>query len=326
MKTIAFFDTKSYDRESFEKYKTDELNIRFFENKLNEDTVSMAACCDGVCAFVNDSINKKVIEKLENYGVKVLALRCAGYNNVDLKYAKNRITVVRVPSYSPYAVAEHAMAMILILNRKLHRAYIRTRDHNFSLDSLTGFDLKDKTVGVIGTGKIGRVFADICKGFGMNILGFDPYENEEFCGKYETLENLLKNSDIISLHCPLTPENKYIINENSISLMKKGAYIINTSRGKLVDTQALIAGLKSGQIGAAGLDVYEEETNFFFEDFSDEIIRDDTLSSLISMPNVIVTSHQAFLTKEALSAIAEITVKNLLEFFKTGKCKNEITI
>lgn len=326
MKTIAFFDTKSYDRESFEKYKTDELNIRFFENKLNEDTVSMAACCDGVCAFVNDSINKKVIEKLENYGVKVLALRCAGYNNVDLKYAKNRITVVRVPSYSPYAVAEHAMAMILILNRKLHRAYIRTRDHNFSLDSLTGFDLKDKTVGVIGTGKIGRVFADICKGFGMNILGFDPYENEEFCGKYETLENLLKNSDIISLHCPLTPENKYIINENSISLMKKGAYLINTSRGKLVDTQALIAGLKSGQIGAAGLDVYEEETNFFFEDFSDEIIRDDTLSSLISMPNVIVTSHQAFLTKEALSAIAEITVKNLLEFFKTGKCKNEITI
>ena len=326
MKTIAIFDTKSYDRESFEKYKTDELNIRFFENKLNEDTVSMAACCDGVCAFVNDSINKKVIEKLENYGVKVLALRCAGYNNVDLKYAKNRITVVRVPSYSPYAVAEHAMAMILILNRKLHRAYIRTRDHNFSLDSLTGFDLKDKTVGVIGTGKIGRVFADICKGFGMNILGFDPYENEEFCGKYETLENLLKNSDIISLHCPLTPENKYIINENSISLMKKGAYIINTSRGKLVDTQALIAGLKSGQIGAAGLDVYEEETNFFFEDFSDEIIRDDTLSSLISMPNVNVTSHQAFLTKEALSAIAEITVKNLLEFFKTGKCKNEITI
>lgn len=326
MKTIAFFDTKSYDRESFERYKTDELNIRFFENKLNEDTVSMAACCDGVCAFVNDSINKKVIEKLENYGVKVLALRCAGYNNVDLKYAKNRITVVRVPSYSPYAVAEHAMAMILILNRKLHRAYIRTRDHNFSLDSLTGFDLKDKTVGVIGTGKIGRVFADICKGFGMNILGFDPYENEEFCGKYESLENLLKNSDIISLHCPLTPENKYIINENSISLMKKGAYIINTSRGKLVDTQALIAGLKSGQIGAAGLDVYEEETNFFFEDFSDEIIRDDTLSSLISMPNVIVTSHQAFLTKEALSAIAEITVNNLLEFFKTGKCKNEITI
>lgn len=326
MKTIAFFDTKSYDRESFEKYSGEELNFRFFENKLNEDTVSMAACCDAVCVFVNDNISRRVIEKLENYGVKIIALRCAGYNNVDLKFARNRIKVVRVPAYSPYAVAEHAMGMILMLNRKLHRAYIRTRDHNFSLDSLTGFDLKGKTVGVIGTGKIGRVFADICKGFGMNIVGFDPYESGEFCGKYESLENVLKQSDIISLHCPLTHENKYIINEESISKMKKGAYIINTSRGKLVDTQALITGLKSGQIGAAGLDVYEEETDLFFEDFSDEIIRDDTLSSLISMPNVIVTSHQAFLTREALSSIAETTVKNLNDFFKTGKSENEIII
>ncbi len=326
MKTIAFFDTKSYDRESFQKYSGDELNFRFFENKLNEDTVSMAACCDAVCAFVNDNINRRVIEKLENYGVKIIALRCAGYNNVDLKFARNRIKVVRVPAYSPYAVAEHAMGMILMLNRKLHRAYIRTRDHNFSLDSLTGFDLKGKTVGVIGTGKIGRVFADICKGFGMNIVGYDPQESKEFCGKYESLESLLSQSDIISLHCPLTQENKYIINEESIKKMKKGAYIINTSRGKLVDTQALITGLKSGQIGAAGLDVYEEETDLFFEDFSDEIIRDDTLSSLISMPNVIVTSHQAFLTREALSSIAETTVKNLEDFFKTGKSENEIVI
>ena len=326
MKTIAFFDTKSYDRESFLKYSGDELNIRFFENKLNEDTVSMAACCDAVCVFVNDNINKKVIEKLENYGVKLIALRCAGYNNVDLKYARNRIKVVRVPAYSPYAVAEHTMGMILMLNRKLHRAYIRTRDHNFSLDSLTGFDLKGKTVGIIGTGKIGQVFADICKGFGMNILGFDPYENNNFCGKYVSLEELLSQSDVISLHCPLTHENKYLINENTIKKMKKGAYIINTSRGKLVDTQALIAGLKNGQIGAAGLDVYEEETDLFFEDFSDEIIRDDTLSNLISMPNVIVTSHQAFLTKEALSSIAETTVKNLKDFFKTGKSENEIII
>ncbi len=326
MKTIAFFDTKSYDRESFEKYKSDDLNIRFFENKLNEDTVSMAACCDGVCAFVNDNINRKVIDKLESFGVKIIALRCAGYNNVDLKAANGRVTVVRVPAYSPYAVAEHTMAMILLLNRKLHRAYIRTRDHNFSLDALTGFDLKNKTVGIIGTGKIGQVFADICKGFGMNIIGYDPYENKDFCGKYETLENLLKKSDIISLHCPLTQENKYLINENSISKMKKGAYIINTSRGKLVDTGALIAGLKSGQVGAAGLDVYEEETDLFFEDFSDEIIHDDTLSSLISMPNVIVTSHQAFLTREALSAIAETTVKNLNDFFENGKSENEISI
>ena len=326
MKTIAFFDTKSYDRESFLKYADDELNIRFFENKLNEDTVSMAACCDAVCVFVNDNINKRVIEKLENYGVKIIALRCAGYNNVDLKFARNRIKVVRVPAYSPYAVAEHTMGMILMLNRKLHRAYIRTRDHNFSLDSLTGFDLKGKTVGIIGTGKIGQVFAQICKGFGMNILGFDPYENNAFCGKYVSIEELLSQSDIISLHCPLTNENKYLINENTIKKMKKGAYIINTSRGKLVDTQALITGLKNGQIGAAGLDVYEEETDLFFEDFSDEIIRDDTLSSLISMPNVIVTSHQAFLTKEALSSIAETTVKNLKDFFKTGKSENEIVI
>ncbi len=326
MKTIAFFDAKSYDRESFEKYNNDEFNFRFFENRLNEDTVSMAACCDAVCAFVNDNINKKVIEKLENYGVRIIALRCAGYNNVDLKYAKNRITVVRVPAYSPYAIAEHTMAMILLLNRKLHRAYIRTRDHNFSLESLIGFDLKDKTVGIVGTGKIGQVFAEICKGFSMNILGYDPKESQSFCGKYESLENLLSRSDIISLHCPLTPDNKYLINEKTISLLKKGAYIINTSRGQLVNTQALMTGLKSGQIGAAGLDVYEEETDLFFEDFSDEIIKDDTLSSLISMPNVIVTSHQAFLTHEALSAIAQTTVKNLDDFFKKGKSENEITI
>ena len=212
MKTIAFFDTKSYDRESFEKFKNDDLNFRFFENKLNEDTVSMAACCDGVCAFVNDNINRNVIDKLESFGVKIVALRCAGYNNVDLKAARGRVTVVRVPAYSPYAVAEHTMAMILLLNRKLHRAYIRTRDHNFSLDALTGFDLKNKTVGIIGTGKIGQVFADICKGFGMNIIGYDPYENKDFCGEYETLENLLKKSDINSLHCPLTHDNKYLIN------------------------------------------------------------------------------------------------------------------
>lgn len=326
MKTIAFFDTKSYDRESFERYIDDEFNIRFFENKLNADTVSMAACCDAVCAFVNDTIDKTVLESLEKFGVKIVAMRCAGYNNVDLKYAKGRVCVVRVPAYSPYAVAEHSMGMILMLNRKLHRAYIRTRDHNFSLEGLTGFDLKDKTVGIIGTGKIGVAFSQICKGFSMNILGYDPYQNKDFCGKYESLENLLQKSDIISLHCPLTKENKYLINEKTIDLMKKGAYIINTSRGKLIDTQALITGLKQGKIGAAGLDVYEEETELFFEDFSDEIIKDDTLSSLISMPNVIVTSHQAFLTREALDAIAKTTIENLKSFFETGKCQNEINI
>lgn len=326
MKTIAFFDTKSYDRESFSNFNNDEFNIRFFENKLNRDTVSMAACCDAVCAFVNDTIDKEVIEQLEKFGVKILALRCAGYNNVDLKYARGRLCVVRVPAYSPYAVAEHAMGMILMLNRKLHRAYIRTRDHNFSLEGLTGFDLNGKTVGIIGTGKIGIAFSKICKGFGMKILGYDPYENKDFVGKYETLENLLKNSDIISLHCPLTKENKYFINDETVKMIKKGAYIINTSRGKLIDTQSLITGLKSGRIGAAGLDVYEEETDLFFEDFSDEIIKDDTLSNLISMPNVLVTSHQAFLTREALDSIAKTTLENLKSFFNTGSCENEINI
>ena len=326
MKTIAFFDAKSYDKESFSRYIDEEINIRYFENKLNADTVSMAACCDGVCAFVNDTIDRQVIEKLEEYGVGVIAMRCAGYNNVDLKAAAGRIKVLRVPAYSPYSVAEHAMGLILTLNRKLHRAYIRTRDHNFSLEGLIGFDLKGKTVGVIGTGKIGRCFADVCRGFGMNILGFDPYENKEFGGKYVSLDELLAESDIISLHCPLTKENHHLICDKTIEKMKKGAYIINTSRGQLIDTAALIEGLKSGKIGVAGLDVYEEETALFFEDYSDEIIPDDTLSTIISMPNVIVTSHQAFLTREALDGIAETTLQNLRAYFGGEELKNEITV
>ena len=326
MKTIAFFDTKSYDRESFIKYSGEDFNFRFFENKLNPDTVSMAACCDAVCAFVNDDIDRYVLEQLEKFGVGLVAMRCAGYNNVDLKAARGRVKVVRVPAYSPYAVAEHAMGMILMLNRKLHRAYIRTRDHNFSLEGLTGFDLKDKTVGIIGTGKIGRCFADICKGFGMNIIGFDPYESEEFCGKYMSLDELLSKSDIISLHCPLTKENRRLINKETVAKMKDGVFIINTSRGRLIDTQSLVDGLKSGKVAAAGLDVYEEETDIFFEDYSDEIIKDDTLSTLISMPNVIVTSHQAFLTREALSAIAETTVKNLEDYFSGKDLTTEIII
>ncbi len=326
MKTVAFFDTKSYDKESFQKFNNDEFNIRFFENKLNADTVSMAACCDAVCAFVNDNIDKNVIDTLEKFGVGLIALRCAGYNNVDLKSASGRVKIVRVPAYSPYAVAEHTMGMILMLNRKLHRAYIRTRDHNFSLEGLTGFDLNNKTVGIIGTGKIGVSFANICKGFNMNILGFDPIKNEKFIGKYVELDKLLKESDIISLHCPLTKENKKLINEKTINQMKKGVFVINTSRGGLVDTQSLINGLKAGQISAAGLDVYEEETALFFEDFSDEIILDDTLSTLISMPNVIVTSHQAFLTREALDSIAKTTLNNISAYFAGKKLENEVNI
>lgn len=326
LKTVAFFDAKSYDRESFSRFADDEINIRFFENKLNADTVSIAACCDGVCAFVNDTLDKEVIQKLAEYKVGIIAMRCAGYNNVDLKAAEGLIKVARVPAYSPYAVAEHAMGLILTLNRKLHRAYIRTRDHNFSLEGLTGFDLKGKTVGIIGTGKIGRCFADICRGFGMNIIGFDPYESDEFAGKYTSLDELLEASDIISLHCPLTRENHHLINENTISKMRNGAYVINTSRGLLIDTAALIAGLKSGRIGAAGLDVYEEETALFFEDYSDEIIPDDTLSTIISMPNVIVTSHQAFLTREALDGIAKTTMENLRAYFAGEELKNEIKL
>lgn len=326
MKTVAFFDTKSYDKESFKNYSNENVKLRFFENKLNIDTVSMAASCDAVCAFVNDDINKEVIEKLSDYGVGLITMRCAGYNNVDLKAAKGKIKIAHVPAYSPYAIAEHTMGMILLLNRKLHRAYIRTRDHNFSLEGLTGFDLNSKTVGIIGTGKIGRCFADICKGFGMKILGFDPYENNEFCGEYVSLDTLLSESDIISLHCPLTKENRHLINDETIEKMKKGVFIINTSRGKLIDTQSIINGLKSQKIGAAGLDVYEEETDLFFEDYSEEVILDDTLSTLISMPNVLVTSHQAFLTREALSSIAQTTMENLQEYFDGNELRNEIKI
>ncbi len=324
MKTVAFFDAKPYDIESFKRFSDEEINIRFFENKLNADTVSIAACCDAVCAFVNDSINRKVIDELEKYGVGAVALRCAGYNNVDLKAAQGRLKILRVPAYSPYAVAEHTMGMILTLNRKLHRAYIRTRDHNFSLEGLIGFDLKDKTVGIIGTGKIGRCFADICKGFGMNIIGYDPYESEEFCGNYASLDELFGSSDIISLHCPLTKDNKHLINSETVEKMKKGVFIVNTSRGKLIDTQAIVEGIKSGKIGAAGLDVYEEETSLFFEDLSEEVVHDDLLSRLIAMPNVLVTSHQAFFTREALDGIAKTTMDNLKAYFAGEELHNEV--
>ncbi len=324
MKTIAFFDTKSYDKTSFSGRENDKYSFKFFESKLNENTVSMAACCDAVCVFVNDTINKAVIDKLYEFGVKLIVLRCAGYNNVDIKYAKGKITVLRVPDYSPYSVAEHTMALLLMLNRKLHRAYIRTRDHNFSLEGLCGFDLHSKTAGIIGTGRIGRVVGEICKGFSMNVIGYDPYESDDFVGEYVSLETLLKTSDVISLHCPLTKENRHLIDENAINTMKNGAYIINTSRGMLIDTKALIMGLKSGKIGGAGLDVYEEETHLFFEDYSDEVIHDDVLSTVISMPNVIVSSHQAFLTKEALKDIADTTLLNLDCFFEGKELKNQV--
>lgn len=326
---IAFFDTKQYDKPSFEKHSKDSgVTFKFFETKLNEDTVRLAKGFDGVCVFVNDTVNAAVIDKMEKMGVKVLALRCAGFNNVDVKYAQGKLRVVRVPAYSPYAVAEHAMAMLLTSVRRIHKAYIRSKDFNFSLNGLTGFDLHGKTMGIIGTGRIGRVFIDICLGFGMNVLAYDKYPAKELENKdnvkYAELDELFKNSDIISLHCPLTEETHYIIDKKAIDTCKKGVIIINTSRGALVDSEALLNGIKERQIGGACLDVYEEESDLFFEDNSGHILEDDTLARLITMPNVLVTSHQAFLTEEALENIAETTVQNILDIFKTGECKNSI--
>lgn len=326
---IAFFDTKPYDKPSFDKYgKEYGIDFKYFETKLNEDTVELAHGYDGVCVFVNDTVNAAVIDRLEEMNVRMLALRCAGFNNVDMKHAFGRLHVFRVPAYSPYAVAEHTMALLLTSIRRIHKAYIRSRDFNFSLSGLTGFDLHGKTVGVIGTGKIGRVFVDICRGFGMNVLAFDKYPAEGLDNgdtiRYTDLEELFSKSDIISLHCPLTDETHHIIDEEAIENCKKGVVILNTSRGALVDAQALLEGIKSRKIGAACLDVYEEESDLFFEDNSGHILDDDILARLISMPNVIVTSHQAFLTQEALENIAETTVRNLSVFSTTGQCENEL--
>lgn len=322
---FAFFDTKSYDRESFEAI-SEEVGIifKFFEVKLNLDTAELARGCDGVCIFVNDICDAPVIDKLYNMGIKAVALRCAGYNNVDVKHAFGKVHVFHVPAYSPHAVAEHAMALLLTSIRRIHKSYIRTRDFNFSLEGLTGFDLYGKTVGVIGTGRIGKAFINICRGFGMQILAYDKFPDDLSGAEYIPLDDLLKKSDIISLHCPLNKETYHLIDSNAITEMKKGVIIINTSRGALIDAGALLEGIKSRKIGAACLDVYEEEADIFFEDFSDHIIDDDTIARLISMPNVIVTSHQAFLTSEALISIARTTADNINEFFDKGYCKNEL--
>ncbi len=324
---IAFFDAKSYDKVSFDKYaKEMGICIKYFETKLNEDTVELAKGkgFDGVCVFVNDDINKNVIDALCEYGIKVIALRCAGYNNVDIKHAEGKIKVVRVPAYSPYSVAEHTMALILCSVRRIHKAYIRTKDFNFSLNNLTGFDLYGKTVGVVGTGKIGRIFMNICKGFGMKVIAYDKFPAKDTDIEYVSLNELFERSDIISLHCPLTDETYHIIDSESIGLMKNGVMIVNTSRGALIDAEALLEGIKARKVGAACLDVYEEESEFFFNDFSGHIVSDDTLARLISMPNVIVTSHQAYLTEEALNNIAETTVENIVSILSNGSSENEV--
>ena len=322
---IAFFDTKEYDISSFESAKNfGDYEIKFYETKLTEDTVNLAAGYDAVCVFVNDTINDKVIDRLVEEKVGLIALRCAGYNNVDIEYAYGRIHIVRVPAYSPYAVAEHAMALLLTSIRRIHKAYIRTRDFNFSLSNLTGFDLHGKTVGIVGTGKIGRVFSDICKGFGMDVIAYDKFPAKDSGLSYVSIDELWERSDIISFHCPLTYETRHMVNAGSIAKMKKGVVLVNTSRGALIDSEALLDGIKERKIGAACLDVYEEESDVFFHDFSGHIIEDDTLARLISMPNVIVTSHQAFLTSEALSNIADTTLANVAGFFSGGECENEI--
>lgn len=325
MKRIAFFDTKPYDKESFERQNNGRYEIVYFETRLTVAALPLAEGCDAVCAFVNAEIDRAVVEGLVKRGIKVLAMRCAGYNNVDFKAAYEAgLTVVRVPAYSPYAVAEHAAALLMTLTRHIHRAAVRTRDFNFSLVGLTGFDLYQKTAGVIGTGRIGRVFIDICRGFGMNVLAYDPYpvKGSDIC--YVDKDELFRRSDIISLHCPLTESNIHIIDERALKLMKSSVLIVNTSRGKLIDSSELLKALNEKRIGGAALDVYEEETDLFFEDNSDEIVTDEILSVLVNRPNVIITSHQAFLTEEALQGIAEVTLQNFSDYLAHRELKNEV--
>lgn len=324
MSVIGFYDAKPYDIEYFnlinEQYG---FNIKYFEAKLNENTAMLSNDCDAVCAFVSDDVSAAVIDRLRECGVKLIAMRCAGYNNVDVRYAENKIPVVHVPAYSPYAVAEHAMAMLLTLNRRTHKAFLRTRDFNFSLNGLTGFDLHSKTVGIIGTGKIGSVFIDICKGFGMKVLAYDIYKSNPDAD-YVDIDTLFRNSDIISLHCPLNHDTYHMIDRDSISKMKKNVFIINTSRGALINSEDLLDALLDERVGGACLDVYEEEVNLFYEDNSDTIIKDEILTRLIGLPNVIVTSHQGFFTREALTNIASTTLENISEFFAEGSLTNKI--
>jgi len=326
---VAFFDAKPYDIQSFNGINPDfNYKIKYFSQHLDIDSAPLTKGYDVVCCFVNDKIDKEVIPLIINNGVKLIAMRCAGYNNVDLKAAYRNIHVVRVPAYSPFAVAEHAVALMLSLNRKTHRAYFRTHDNNFNIHGLLGFDMFGKTAGIIGTGKIGKILINILKGFGMKILAYDMYPDAAFEKEtgieYTTLERIYSESDIISLHCPLTRDSYHMINKQTFAMMKETVMIINTSRGALIDTRDLVEALKDKKIGYAGLDVYEEESEYFFEDFSGEVISDDVLARLLTFPNVLVTSHQAFFTKEAIHNIADTTLKNINDFFSHDTLPNEI--
>lgn len=327
---IAVFDAKPYDIATFnkvnEKYN---FELVFHKEHLDKNNVLLASGADAVCIFVNAKVDSEVIDKLYSYGIKLIALRCAGFNNVDIAAAaKKGVRVVRVPNYSPHAIAEHTLALMLCLNRKVHRAFLRTRDGNFSLIGFEGFDMYGKTIGVIGTGKIGKVAVGLFKGLGMNVLTYDLYPDAKWAEatgvKYVSLDELYGQSDIITLHCPLTKETEYLIREESIAKMKEGVMIINTGRGKLIHTKHLIEGLLSRKVGYAGLDVYEEEGAYFYEDHSDAVMTDDVLARLLSFNNVIVTSHQAFFTQEAMSNIAHTTMDNIQSFFEGKELENEV--
>lgn len=325
---IAFFDTKEYDKKVFNKYNEKYgYDITYFESKLNAETALLAKGYDVVCIFVNDNADEKALKVLEENGVKCVALRCAGFNNVSLEN-KGSLRVVRVPQYSPYSVAEHAVALLLNINRKIYKSYQRTKKYNFSIDGLLGFDIHGKTVGVIGTGKIGKVFIEIMNGFGANVIAYDLFKDEnaekELGFKYVDLDELYAQSDIISLHCPLTKETEKIINKESIDKMKDGVIIINCSRGKLINTDDLINELETGKIGGVGLDVYEDEEDYFLRDLSNEYKRDVDLSLLLSMPNVLITSHQAFFTQEAINKIASDTLDNITKVMNGQDCENEL--
>jgi len=328
---VAVFSTKSYDREFFDAANAVAGHeLVYLEPRLTLHTVISAAETMAVCVFVNDVLSRDVLECLARQGTRLVVLRCAGFNNVDLVAARDLgISVARVPEYSPYAVAEHAVALILGLNRKTHRAYARVREGNFALEGLLGFDLKGRTLGVVGTGKIGSVFARIMTGFGCNILAFDPRPNEECIAlgvRYVAMSELVQNADIISLHCPLTPETHYLINAAAIAQMRCGAMLINTSRGAVIDTRAVIKGLKSGRIGGLGLDVYEEEADLFFENLSGALIQDDVFARLLTFPNVLITGHQAFFTIEAMRGIARTSIDNVTSFERHGRAVHEVSV
>ena len=326
---VIFFDIKDYDKEFFKKYGKDyDFEMTFLQVRLSEETAHLTKGYDVVCAFTNDDINKETIDLISENGIKLLAMRCAGFNNISLKDIHNRFKVVRVPAYSPHAIAEYTVGLILAINRKIHKAYVRTREGNFSINGLMGIDLYQKTAGIIGTGKIGQILIKMLKGFDMNVIAYDPFPNQKIAGelgfKYVSLDELYAEADVISLNCPLTKETKYMINRRSMLKMKDGVMIVNTGRGALIDSVDLVEALKDKKVGAAALDVYEEEEEYFFEDKSSQVIEDDILGRLLSFHNVLMTSHQAYFTEEAVEAITVTTLNNIKAFVEGKELLNEV--